>query len=226
MARRKQSDNQGSEDIKPRAILPDWLPASPHRPTTHAVYCSYPADAPAGERRQIVITFAAAYAAKHFVDQMLGFGEYTWMAAPKWDKDRIPDTIKGANNVLIRVPGGDILERLLDHQFTAAEEAWQLPDRYAQQCALIRREPGAEDEVDEETGEPKPPRVKREKVERVKIDRTGLVSVGEIAEQMGIEARDARAALRKQKVDKPTGGWLWSADQVDGIKATIKKGLK
>ncbi|USN16566.1 hypothetical protein POLEWNIK_00400 [Brevundimonas phage vB_BpoS-Polewnik] len=167
----------------------------------------------------IVMCFLATYAAKHFVNAVLQ-GE-----AFKWAKS---DTVIGENGVKVRC---ELLEEIIEYEWEAGEAGWELPSNFLNQCQLLRREyrddapVSTGTEGDEEVERPKKP--KREpKPEKVKIDKTGLISVGEIAEQMGIEARDARGALRKQKVEKPDGGWLWPADKVEAIKKVIKAGLK
>lgn len=219
LARRSSAGNKGLEPVNNLTGLREPFPSSPTNPPKYAVYCSYPHDAAPGQSRMIVMCFLATYAAKHFVNAVLqdeGF---------KWSKS---DTIIGDNGVKVRCEG---LEDIIEYDWEAGEKGWELPPAMIKQTELLRREyrddapvsTGAEG--DEEVERPKKPK-KEPKPEKVKVDKTGLVSVGEIAEQMGIEARDARGALRKQKVEKPDGGWLWAPDKVDGIKKIIKAGLK
>lgn len=117
------------------------------------------------------------------------------------------------------------MEELLELELTGGEAEWELPEFYAVQSRIIRSPMRAQSS--EEDGEDRPARVKREpKPEKPKVDKTGLVSVGDIAAQMKIEPRDARGALRKQNIEKPESGWLWPASKVEEIKAIISRGLK
>lgn len=178
------------------------------------------------------MVFLATYAAKHFVNACLQNGGFKWLPANKSLGRTVPDTIIGENGVKLRC---DLMEEIIEYEFVGAEATWELPAPMIRQTELVRREwrdeeggrPDPTGEEGEEAAERPSKKPKREpKPEKPKIDKSGLVSVGEIAEQMGIEARDARAALRKQKVEKPDGGWLWKPDKVDDIKKIIKAGLK
>lgn len=53
----------------------------------------------------------------------------------------------------------------------------------------------------------------------------GAISVGDLAKELGIDASDARAALRKAKVEKPAGGWSGDAKWAENIRNIIKKSL-
>lgn len=222
MARRSSDKNKGLDPVNNLTGLREPFPSSPTKPPKYAVYGTYPHDAEPGKSRLLVIPFLATYAAKHFVETLLQNGGFKWKS---------PTIIVGDNGVKVK---SDQLEEIMEYEYVGAEASWELPARMVQQADMIRREyredserpdpTGAEDEDAPERPSKKP---KREpKPEKVKIDKSGLVSVGEIAEQMGIEARDARAALRKQKIEKPDGGWLWKPDKVDDIKKIIKAGLK
>jgi hypothetical protein len=54
-----------------------------------------------------------------------------------------------------------------------------------------------------------------------KVSREGLVTLAELCEELGIEARDARKKLRG-KVEKPATGWSWPADEAAKVKAVLK----
>lgn len=217
MAKRKKEEPQF---VKNASGLREPFPTHPTRPTKYAVYCIYPGDAPAGQNRQIVLTFAAAYSAKKFVDYLIAGHNFKWLQASH--KGDIPDTILTDHNVKIRIPGRG-LEEVIEYEYTQAESEWALPEEHMRQCALLRRAP--DEEVTEE-GEIVAKPKREPKPEKPKIDKTALISIGDIAEQMGIEARDARQSLRKQKIEKPTGGWWFAPEKVEEMKVLIKKGLK
>lgn len=222
MARRSSTGNKGLDQVNASTGLREPFPSSPTKPPKYAVYGTYPHDAEPGRSRLLVVPFLATYAAKHFVETLLQGGKFKWQS---------PTILIGENGVKVK---SDQLEEIIEYEYVGNEASWELPSHMTQQAEGIRREYREDDvsrpdptgaEGDDAPEQPTKP--KREpKPEKPKIDKSGLVSVGEIAEQMGIEARDARGALRKQKVEKPDGGWLWTPDKVDGIKKIIKAGLK
>lgn len=225
MARRKSTGNQGSRNINADTGLEHPFPNFPSRLPTHAIYCTHPAGVPGVQQRLVVMNFAADYSAKKFLDAMIAGRAYKWKAQPNYLRDQVPDTIITEDEVQIRIPGGTAMEDLLELELEGAEAEWELPESHARQAQIIRL-PMSE-HIEREEGDDRPARIKREPKEvKPKVDKTGMVSAGEIATQMGIEPRDVRGSLRKQNIEKPEGGWLWPASKVDEIKAIIKKGLK
>lgn len=55
---------------------------------------------------------------------------------------------------------------------------------------------------------------------------SNLTSIADIANDLKVEPRIARAILRKTNTPKHEGGWAWPKDMVDKIKSVIKKGMK
>lgn len=49
----------------------------------------------------------------------------------------------------------------------------------------------------------------------------GMVSVGQLAEEAGIEAQSARVKLRASEIERPEGRWLWKAGS-SALKAARK----
>jgi hypothetical protein len=225
MARRQSSANQGSRNINADTGLEHPFPNFPSRLPTHAIYCTHPAGVPSVQQRLVVMNFAADYSAKKFLDAMIAGQGFKWKAQPSYLRDQVPDTIVTDDEVQIRIPGGTAMEDLLELELHGAELEWELPESYSRQARIIRLPISLVEEREE--GDERPTRAKREPKEaKPKIDKTGLVSVAEIAAQMKIEPRDARGSLRKQNVEKPEGGWLWPASKVDEIKKVILQGLK
>jgi hypothetical protein len=64
----------------------------------------------------------------------------------------------------------------------------------------------------------------REKPDR-KPKPDGLISAGDLAAGLGVEARIFRGALRALKFEKPAHGWAWSPKEAESIKAQVKKEL-
>lgn len=226
MSRRKSGNNKGSDPVNNLTGLREPFPSSPTKPPKYAVYGTYPHDAEPGQSRVVVVPFLATYAAKRFVEALLQGGSFKWLAADKQLGRNVPDTVVGENGVRVRC---DLLEEIIEYEYTEGEAQWELPDETRRHADMVRREVRDEPEglPTEGGGEDRPKKPKKEpKPEKVKVDKSGLVTVGDIAEQMGIEARDARAALRKKKVEKPDVGWAWAPDKVEDIKKVIKSGLK
>ena len=57
---------------------------------------------------------------------------------------------------------------------------------------------------------------------RAPVSRDGLVSIGDICDEIGMNPRDARKILRN-KVEKPDAGWAWTPKDAEAIKALLKK---
>lgn len=54
----------------------------------------------------------------------------------------------------------------------------------------------------------------------------GLVTAGALADEIGIEARVLRGALRALGLKKPDFGWAWPKAEAEGIAKQVKKQLK
>jgi len=54
--------------------------------------------------------------------------------------------------------------------------------------------------------------------------REGLVSIGQIAKDLGMIPREARGVLRERARRKPSCGWAWPANEVDAVKKAITEG--
>lgn len=210
------------------------FPSSPAHPPRYCLYCSNEFG------RRYVVTFYATYAAKRFIDIVTG-GEYKWVHCQK---------IESPNGVVIasttepnpkpsqhRVVD---LEEIIEHEYSAAEEAWDIPEPYATQWPMFPAlgTPEADDGRThgrlavsgaasgrfEPAERPKPPAKPPREPRPQRV--AGNVTVGAIASQLGIEATKARAALRAAKEAKPPQGWEWPNGDVERIKAVIKKHMK
>jgi hypothetical protein len=56
---------------------------------------------------------------------------------------------------------------------------------------------------------------------RAPVSRDGLVSIGDICDELGMNPRDARKILRN-KVEKPDAGWAWTPKEAEAIKKILK----
>jgi hypothetical protein len=100
------------------------------------------------------------------------------------------------------------MDEILAHVYTPAEEAYELPAPYPGDIQSFltggRMSKALQGERTVVT--------KEGKVERApkapKVDRSKFITVQSICEEIKMDPRDARAALRKAKIEKPAGGWL------------------
>jgi hypothetical protein len=213
MARRRQK--QHVETTATRDGLQPAFTSCPQRPPNHVFYCHNE------HGRKLVVTFYADYAARKFIDLIVG-DDYKFI-------DRA--TILGSNGVRVSVttnpsPGAnETIDDVIEYEPRGAERDWEMPEPNATQYATFAmKRPAAEND------EPQRKRMTRDgsvaTPARAQRIASGGVSIGTIADDMGITASDARAALRKAKMPKPAGGWVFSNDDVDNVRNTIKNNLK
>lgn len=84
---------------------------------------------------------------------------------------------------------------------------------------LIEKEPQTEIAVTEEVVSVK------ENSERVsRIEGSGIVTSASLADELGITPQDLRRILRRNKIEKPGGGWKWQKDsgELKEIRGVLK----
>ena len=59
-----------------------------------------------------------------------------------------------------------------------------------------------------------------------RLDKTGMVSANQIAEELGCQGSAVRSVLRAMKLEKPQGGWYFDKEVAEEIKAKVRKKLK
>lgn len=197
MARKRRAAEEHSPVYK--GLEPPW-PSAPRRNARYVIYCFNHLNG----RRYIVNSYAC-YAIKKVVDMLMDGQEY----------ERSP-----LNKHTICFGEIDIkseqIDEILAYEYTAAEEAFELPVPYPNDIARFLHGVVATSKAP----------VAATKGPRQKVDRTGKTSIQDLCAEVGVEPRDARAALRKAKIEKPAGGWLFTGDQLDDIKKIIKGAKK
>jgi len=248
MARRKKSPEIDKETAK----IPIGLSAAPYSSKVggnkYVVYVDYH---PEGEEhpRVIVYSFLATYAAKWFINRIIGDDDYEMGHWKFHETDVILTTSKG---IQVRMCG-NLLEEVLSYEFKSHEEEDWKDDSLARSVAHLKwgkweHRPANVNIIETEDGPQEVKLTRREikkaeramrreeknrkreanpeKVKKPKKDMAGMVTAGELADQMGILARDFRGALRKLKLVKPEGGWHWPTDEAEKIKKQVKGALK
>lgn len=178
----------------------------------------FPHNAKAGDGRMMSSAWNSAYAARKYLEFVMDGEEVDWTALNKFITHHGVEVSCMAPSDRLEE---NVIEEALNHKFTKAEEAFVIPQK--DRDAFIRMvRPYPDVEKPGSTG-------------KAKIDRKGpnkpdgkYISVAQIAEEAGVEPRDARASLRKAKFEKPDWGWSFKAGSDDLKKATsiIKKGAR
>lgn len=248
MARPRKSRQTGEETTKSYQS-----PKAPYSGKVGGnIYVVYVHYLPEGAQypRVIVHNFAAKFAVKWFLLRLIGNDEWEFGRWKYREEDAIITTSFGIH---IKMHGEQVHE-IMDYEFADLDEEGWGDIELAKGIAYLKWgkwEHGTNDNEkttvieEDETGAPVERRLtakelraqrreeknkKREadpqKGPRPKVDKTGKITAGELADQMGILPREFRAVLRKLKMEKPAGGWLFDEAQAEDIKKKVKKGLK
>lgn len=167
----------------------------------------------------MAVGFRATYAAKKFLDILLGDDEVNLTRGNTGDED----TIVSSSGIRVRCT--EIME-ILNYKLSEKETEWQLPESgngvsvasamNFRNSSCIHQEKSTESSSTE-------PRVKAEKKEKTpKPSKEGLITIAQLAEELKIEPRDARVILRKMKIPKPGLGWCWARIEADDIKKLLE----
>jgi hypothetical protein len=204
-----------STSLAEKLGLPQPFTACPTRPPTHSIEVRNE-DGLLG-----ILTFAAPYAAKMFLDELIGDHDFTWK------KD---DMIQLTTDELAMRIQGDV-EELMEYKLSKKEQQWELPHNYKIQAELWRSGTnvyaGRELEPQPDP-QPKPKREPKPRKERKPKAPApdGAITVAAIADKIGMKASDARAILRKRKVPKPDHGWSGDSKWAKEIEKHLKEGAK
>lgn len=183
-------------------MLKEPFPSSPSRNPIHVLYISK------GEKENIQ-TFAATYSTKKFVEAILEDDEWVLETSQH---------LKASSGIHIRCSE---MKAIMEYKYTPEEKAWELPHPYPREAFAFRhgRLPNAPERAPERVTAPKKPRVPR-------ASREGLISIGDLAEELNMKPRDARGILRKAKLEKPACGWAWSKEDAEDIRDLIRRSAK
>lgn len=198
--------------------LADPFPSPPGRPGKYVLYISRRGDS--SQSCSAVSIWAAKYAAKKYLEALL-------------DEDGVvfetPNVLRSESGIIVENPyvykdasRGYVLQEVWEHEYSLAEMAWTLPHPYPSQAKLLRRRPAM---TLEQYDAAVPVQGPKARSSGVRASRDGMTPIAVLAAEFDLCARDCRAALRKAKVPKPTAGWAWRPDEIDGVRALIAKAL-
>lgn len=201
------------------------FPSSPSRPPKFSIHLTDE------DGRLCVFCFCELYPAKRMIE-LVADGDADEM---RWS---------GSNEVYlpngVRIAGDSfaVLEKIVEHEYTRDEAAWVTPEPYATMWRTFGRKGAV---VDDDGNELKPiaiattgrrsrrERKPRERVERVKREASprrervdGQTTIADIAQEVGMLPRDARAILRKANEPKPASGlWAWGEADAERIRKLL-----
>lgn len=161
--------------------------------------------------------FAAAYAAKSFLDFIIDGQSYRWLR---------DDEILLDDGTRIRGERKNDLEEALEFEHSDATAQWEPPMPYPMYWNGFKGNVRDTDDAQPRATpvavtKKKEPVAKKEKVARP----DGLVSIGDIASELNVAPRVLRGILRSEKISKPAHGWAWNASEAEKIKSKLKSKL-
>ena len=180
-------------------MLQNHMPSSPMHPPVAVLYFN-------GLTR-LISSWAALYAAKRQLLDAIDGHSY---------KQIDPNTLVTDDDVEIK---SEQMNDLLEYEFTKEEAAWQLPDRDAALLLRLRNAPRLRAEAPQ-TAENAPAGITPRRTHRPSPE--GLISLADICADLGIDPREARAALRKQMSKPAHGSWSFAPEEVESVKAKLK----
>lgn len=175
------------------------------KPPAIVLYC-YRTD---GSFRMITGHFAELWSARRFVEVLLNADPFVW------EEQRMTSDPQLLTQRGIRVRGAQ-LEQIMAYDYTDATRDLSLDDSDVRRARQIMTALPDPDEVREAIDQARAER--KERLVRPKVDREGKVTISDIAEELDMEPREARAILRSLKIEKPLGGWLFDPTEVEVIK--------
>jgi hypothetical protein len=212
--------------------LAEWMPSPPGRPGKYVLYISRHMD---DDTQVMVMVFAQAYAARKFLDILLRDDGIVW--EDTWYNGEWPEGTTMKRGCTIRSETGIIvstrwypkrMHEVVEHEYSLQEMAWDLPMPYSGFAKAFRRGPDLPRTLEDDGVGSRARERKERKSSAPRADApAGYVHVSDLALSMGIDAKQARVALRKVFADgKPAYGWYFDPKTLDDVKAKIKQALK
>lgn len=209
--------------------LPDWqVPPAlvKHTKPVYGFYVSY-------GYRYMFQHYTQLYAASHLISLLIPDGNYT-------RKNDFTITTPAGLTIRLENPNGrkgpSYFDAILNYTLTPSEREFTFPDAIESQYRGFTSSKASREAQNDQTpdnDQSQPPNVTQrapKATQTLPPARTprpsNLVTVADIAATLKIDAKQARQALRKAKIDKPEHGWAFPAADVPAITAAIKEHLK
>lgn len=178
----------------------------------------------------MVVTYPKAYQARKFLDLLLKDDGWVWDDChPSADPG---STIRSETGIVVSTRfHPERMRKAVEHEYEIKEMVWDLPPEHRRWALRFRNGPELPKTL-EEAGITVDAEGRRERKQRKssapRADApAGYVHVSDVALSMGIDAKQARVALRKLYPDgKPAYGWYFDPKALDDLKARIKEQLK
>lgn len=146
--------------------------------------------------------FHAKYAAKKHLDLIINDRPVRWL----------DNRTLRVDNLTITGEGKDDLEEIMEHEYTAQEQEWEIPEPHRSVC--LRLAGIAPSMTTPEPAEP------RQRTTRKPTGGDDSIMAAHLAEELNIDPSKLRQQLRKLGIEKP---YAWSRATADDIKKKIKK---
>jgi hypothetical protein len=199
-----------SETVESPRALEAPFPSNPNRPAKVVFYVSW-------KERIQVVAFSAWYAARHYIEacqESSGAQSYKFKKRKTASGYVIRHGIEFDNGLRIECQSREELDNAIEYNWKAGEEEWRLPSPYPEHIHMLFNERA------ERVDTPK----EKARIERQRVDKSGLISINQLCEELNIVPRLARGVLRAS-IPKPAVGWAWSPDDIEAIKKLLKDKL-
>jgi hypothetical protein len=209
---------------RPIDMTPKLEPAFPSNPTRPTKYHVHVVDQSTNQR--FSMGFYSLYAAHIWVEQFIR---------------EIDDKVKWRDEQTF-ICGTYLfkeehLEKIIEYTPRSHESEWQMGDHEFAKILQFLGKGRARANDDNEPQEKQSAKLRvqsrgaltdnqAKRESKPKASKEGLVTVQMIAVALKIDPRDARAALRKLKIEKPDAGWAWPQAEAKKVQEQIKGAIK
>lgn len=199
--------------------LPEPFGSPPGRPAKYVFYITRHRD---DDTQGIVVAFAAKYAARKFLDELLQDDGIIWEDAVPTPTGEHGCTIRSESGIIVSTrwwPGR--LRECVEHEYSLQEMAWDLRGPPLAWARHFRNGPDLPRTLEDSPGHKERAERRQKSSGPTVAHPTGAVHVSDLALSLGIDARDARRALRSI-MQKPAYGWWFKPEEIEEVKAKIK----
>jgi len=177
----------------------------------------------------MAVTFKRPHHARRFLDELLQSDGYVWEEC--LSPHRTPPcecTIRSESGIVVSTRWyPETMREVVDHEYTVKELGYSLQEPYLSWARYFRNGPPQPRTIEEATADSQRKRTRTPRESTPRADHpAGYIHVGDVALSLGIDAKQARVALRKLFPEKPAYGWWFDPATLDDLKARIKEVVK